>query len=173
MEQFIPDMYQKSIYTIDYDKLIDRGIKCILFDLDNTLVPTTMKKPNKKLKELFAELKKKGFRIIIFSNSPKCRLKPFKDELEVDCCSNSKKPFKKKFLSVLYDYELDQSEVVIVGDQILTDILGGNRVGITTIFINPVGVKDFAITKVNRFIESQILKRLREKGLFYKGKYYD
>ena len=49
MENYIPDIYQKSIYSIDYDNLIKRGIKCILFDLDNTLVPPSSKEPNKKL----------------------------------------------------------------------------------------------------------------------------
>ena len=66
MEKYIPDIYQKSIYTIDYDKLLNRGIKYLLFDLDNTIVPVTLRKPNKKIKELFEDLKDKGFIIIIF-----------------------------------------------------------------------------------------------------------
>lgn len=173
MDLFIPDMYQKSIYTIDYDKLLDRGIKCILFDLDNTLVPTTMNKSNKKLNEFVSELKNKGFKVIIFSNSPKQRVKVFSDELKIEGIGSACKPFRKKFEALMYSNDLDQSEVVIVGDQILTDIYGGNKVGITTIYVNPVGVKDFFVTKLNRRIESLILKKLGEKGLFYKGKYYD
>ena len=73
----------------------------------------------------------------------------------------------------MYSNDLDQSQVAMVGDQILTDIYGGNKVGITTIFVNQIGVKDFFLTRINRKIESFILKRLGEKGLFYKGKYYD
>ena len=69
MEEYIPDIYQKSIYTINYEKLIDRGIKCLLFDLDNTIAPIGVKEPTKKVKELFDDLKKMGFKIIIFSNS--------------------------------------------------------------------------------------------------------
>ena len=53
MDKFIPDMYQKSIYHIDYDKLQDNGIKCLLIDLDNTCVPYKDKEPNKKLIDLF------------------------------------------------------------------------------------------------------------------------
>ena len=49
MEKYIPDIYVKSIYDINYDNLKERGIKCILFDLDNTLVPTHTKDPSKKL----------------------------------------------------------------------------------------------------------------------------
>ena len=68
MDNFIPDMYQKSIYHIDYDKLKEDGIKCLLFDLDNTCVPFKDKEPNKKLKELFETLKDMDFKVIIFSN---------------------------------------------------------------------------------------------------------
>ena len=69
MDKFIPDMYQKSIYHIDYDKLQDNGIKCLLIDLDNTCVPYKDKEPNKKLIDLFETLKDMDFKIIIFSQN--------------------------------------------------------------------------------------------------------
>ena len=83
MDKLIPDMYQKSIYHIDYEKLKSDGIKCLLFDLDNTCVPTKEKNPNKKLIEQFDKLKDLGFKVIIFSNAGKKRLKPFKKTLDV------------------------------------------------------------------------------------------
>ena len=73
MEIYIPDIYEKSIHTINYDSLYSRGIRCLLIDLDNTIVPITMKTPNKKIKTLFDDLKTKGFKIIIFSNSLKLK----------------------------------------------------------------------------------------------------
>jgi HAD superfamily phosphatase (TIGR01668 family) len=173
MEKFIPDIYQKSIYTIDYQKLYDRGIRCLLFDLDNTLVPVSIKVPNKKIKDLFNEIKEKGFKIILFSNSHKKRLKVFKDELEVDCCASACKPFSKKFLAVLKEYNYNVSEVAIIGDQLLTDILGGNKVGITTILVNPVSPKDALTTKIMRYYERKIIRKLRKNNLFVRGKYYD
>lgn len=173
MEKYIPDIYQKSIYTIDYDKLLDRGIKCLLFDLDNTIVPVTLKKPNKKIKELFEELKEKGFIVIIFSNSSKRRIKPFKDDLEVDCCARAKKPFRKKFLTIIHEFNVSVDEIAIIGDQILTDIVGGNKIGITTILVNPVSTYDAFFTRINRKVESRIVKKLRDYDLFVKGKYYD
>ncbi len=173
MEKYIPDMYQQSIYTIDYQMLLDKGIKCLLFDLDNTLVPITDRKPTKKLKELFDDLKSKGFKVIIFSNSHRKRLKPFKEELNVDCCASARKPFKEKFLLILREYRYSVNEVAIIGDQILTDILGGNKVGILTVLINPISNKDFFLTKINRFRERRIMKKLRDKNLFSKGRYYE
>ena len=173
MEKYVPDMYQQSIYTIDYQKLLSKGIKCILFDLDNTLVPVTDRKPTDNLKELFEDLKTKGFKVIIFSNSPKGRLKPFKDELNVDCCASARKPCKEKFLLVLKEYGFGVNEVAIIGDQILTDIVGGNKIGILTVLVNPISNKDFFITKFNRFREKKIMKKLRDKNLFSKGRYYE
>ncbi len=52
MEKYIPDVYQKSIYTIDYSKLKEKGIKCLLFDLDNTLAPYHIKMVDEKLIEI-------------------------------------------------------------------------------------------------------------------------
>lgn len=173
MEKYIPDIYQKSIYTIDYQKLINRGIKCLLFDLDNTLVPASAKEVNNKLKDLFEELKSQGFKVIIFSNSPKKRVVSFKEKLDVECCYNARKPFKKKFLSVIDSFGYEVSEVAIIGDQLLTDILGGNNVGITTILINPVSIKDGIQTKLNRKIEKLIMRNLRKRNLFIQGRYYE
>lgn len=173
MEKYVPDIYQKSIYTINYDKLKTRGIKCLLFDLDNTLVPFDIKEANSEIKDLFNQLKEKGFRVIIFSNSPKSRLKPFKDYLDVDCSASSRKPLKSGFLKILNEYKLEENEVAIIGDQLLTDIIGGNKVGITTILINPISTRDSIITKPNRFLEKRVMKKLRDHDLFVKGRYYE
>ena len=83
IEKVIPDIYQKSIYYINYDKLYKKGIRCIIFDLDNTITPSHVKKPTKRLKKLFDELRDKGFKVIIMSNSPKHRIEPFKTYLNV------------------------------------------------------------------------------------------
>lgn len=173
MEIYIPDIYQKSIYTINYDALYSRGIRCLLIDLDNTIAPITIKEPKKKTKELFETLKSKGFKIIIFSNSRMLRVRPFKEILDVDCIANAKKPSKKKYLKVLNQYSLDVNSIACIGDQLLTDIKGGNKMSITTILVNPIGTKELLGTKINRIFEKRIFKKLRENDLFTKGKYYE
>jgi len=170
---FIPDMYQKSIYTINYEKLFEDGIRCLLFDLDNTCVPYEEKKPSKKLKDLFDRLKENGFKVIIFSNATKKRLEPFKNTLIVDCSYSSKKPSKRKFLKVLKMFEYDLSETAIIGDQLFTDIYGGNRVGIKTILVNPMSDKDMPVTKIFRKLEKRQYKIMKKRGILTLGKYYD
>lgn len=173
MEKYVPDVYQKSIYTINYDILYSRGIRCLLIDLDNTIAPITMKNPNKRIKQLFDELKNKGFKIIIFSNSPKGRIKNFKDELNVDYIARARKPFKHKYQKVLDIYKFQEPQIACIGDQLLTDIKGGNKMGLTTILVNPVGIKERFVTKLNRHFEKKILRKLRDNNLFAKGKYYE
>ena len=172
MDIFIPDVYQKSIYTINYDKLKKNGIKCLLFDLDNTIAPYKVSEPDSKVKELFARLQD-DFKVIIISNNGKDRVKPFKEKLNVDAACNSRKPFKTKYKKILEIYHFDVSEVACIGDQILTDILGANRMEFTSILVNRMAKYETIFTKFNRFFEKFILKSLAKKHILVSGEYYD
>lgn len=172
MNYFIPDIYAKSIFTIDYKKLKKDGIKCILFDLDNTIAPINENKPSKDVKELFAYIDDLNIKIIILSNSKKSRVAPFKEMLNVDSAYMAAKPLKRKFKKVLRMFNFEFSEVAEVGDQILTDVLGANRCGITSIFVDPLTDEDNFFTKINRKFEKIILNKLNKKGIYEKGKYY-
>lgn len=173
LELYKPDMYQSSIYVIDYKKLKSCGIKCILFDLDNTLVTVGSKKPTRKVKDFIEKLKDMNFKVIIISNSGRNRLSPFKNILEVDCAANARKPSKKKYEKILSEYKYDESEVVAIGDQLVTDIYGGNRMGIYTVLVDPISKRELIWTKFNRMKEKIVMYKLKRKNLFEKGKYYE
>lgn len=173
MEKYIPDMYKESIYTVNYKKLIDNGVKCILFDLDNTLVPYHVKNANEKILELFNSLREMGLKVIIFSNSPSKRVNVFKEELAVDTFPNASKPSKVGFEKIMNKYKYNITELAIVGDQMMTDIIGGNKVGITTVLVTPVSPKDPFWTIPGRMREKRIMKKLRDHNLFSKGRYYE
>ena len=174
MDNFVPDMYQKSIYHINYENLLDNGIKCLLFDLDNTCIPYKDKEPNKKLVDLFEDLKDMGFKVIIFSNATKKRIAPFKKVLNVDCLARAKKPDKRNFLKVLKLFKYKLSDVAIIGDQLYKDILGGNKVGIMTILVNPMSKDDMFFTKlIFRRLEKIKYRKLEKRGLLVRGKYYE
>lgn len=173
IENFVPDMYQKSIYYINYNKLYKKGIRCILFDLDNTLSPSHVNKPTKRIKRLIGELKDIGFKIIILSNAPKHKIEPFKNELCVDACAFSLKPRKNKYKRIMDRYKFKSSEVAAIGDQLLTDIFGANKLDLTSILVNPLSASDYSITAINRMIEKIIYDRLDKKDLLIRGKYYE
>ncbi len=173
LNKFVPDIYQKSIYDIDYKKLKKNGIKCLIFDLDNTLAPISLKQPNKKLKDLIEDLKDMNFKVLIVSNSPKKRVEPFKNILGVDSAYFSLKPLKLKYQKILKIYRLKPIQVAAIGDQLLTDIYGANKMDFLSILINPVGTNDYALTKINRYIEPFIYKKLEKLELLKKGNYYE
>ena len=171
MKKFIPDMYKKNIYEINYEKLKKMGKKYLFFDLDNTIISYLQNKPTKENKILFDKLKKMGFEVFIFSNSPSNRLEPFEKELNVKAFSGNMKPLKKGYKRVLSKYNKD--ECVFIGDQIMTDVIGAKRNGLYVIFIDRINNKEPIYTKFWRFFEFFVLKRYERKKYLVKGKYYE
>ena len=171
MKKFIPDMYKKNIYEINYKKLKKMSKKYLFFDLDNTIISYLQNKPTKENKILFDKLKKMGFEVFIFSNSPSNRLEPFEKELNVKAFSGSMKPLKKGYKKVLNMY--DKDKCVFIGDQIMTDVIGAKRNGLYVIFIDRINNKEPIYTKFWRFFEFFVLKRYERKKYLVKGKYYE
>lgn len=169
---FRPNFYQKNIYNINYQKLKERGIKCLLFDMDNTCVGYKNKKITKELKVLFKDLKKMKFKVIIFSNAQKKRVLPFQNLVD-ECHPMSVKPFQKSFRYILKKYNLNKEEVCIIGDQLYTDILGGNIAKIYTYLVDPIESEDFIVTKLFRYLEKIIYNKMAKKNILKKGEYYE
>ena len=172
MKLFFPDMYKKNILDINYNLLKEKGIKCLIFDLDNTIALIDEGLPKKKTIELFDKLKK-DFHVIIISNNVKKRVKLYSDALGVDYVSFAMKPFLKGMLQIKERYHYHIKDMCMIGDQIMTDILSGKRLGVYSILVDPMSDKDLKITKVNRFFERRVLKGLKRKYDFEKGKYYE
>lgn len=172
-DKFVPDIYAKSIFLINYKKLRKSGIKCLLFDLNNTIAPNSVKTPSKKTIDLFEELKDYGFKIILMSNTPKYRVEPFKNKLNVDAAAFCLKPKKEKYLKIMKIYNFKPEEICAIGDQLLTDVYGANRLDITSLLVNPISPKDNFTTFINRYVERYIMKKLHKKDLFTKGEYYE
>ena len=158
MNLLTPDYTYSNIYKVDYTMLKKKGIKYLLFDLDNTCIGYKEKEPNDKLIHHFHTLEKDGFMVIIFSNARKKRLEPFV-KMGIICNHFSKKPLKWSFKKIMKKYSLSKEETCIIGDQLFTDVLGGNRVGIKTCLVPPLTKEDFIVTKLFRKLENKILKR--------------
>lgn len=172
-DRFVPDKYFKSIYDINYEALRNSGIKCLIFDLSNTLVPFNTKAPNKKVKDLFEDLRALGFKLVIVSNNFKKDVLPFKEGLCVDSACFACKPLKRKYKKILKLYDLNNYDVACIGDQLFFDIYGANRMKLTSILVNPISADEYAVTKLNRKFENIIINKLTEKDLFKRGRYYE
>ena len=165
LTKFEPNFYFENIYKVDYKKLKKNNIKNLLIDLDNTIVKPDSKKFTKKEINHLKKLQK-DFLVIIFSNSPKKRVSNFTKNTNINYNYTSLKPSHIGFNKVFKKYNLKKEETAIIGDQILTDVLGGNTYNITTVLLKPLVTKDFIITKPNRFIENIIFKKLEKKDIF-------
>lgn len=172
-DKLVPDKYYKNIYLINYKALKKMGIKCLIFDLGNTLEPEKAKVPSKKIKDLFEDLKGMDFKIIIMSNRTKKYVEPFKEQLCVDSCFLSFKPFKRKYKKILKICNLSKNEVACIGDQLFFDILGANNMNFLSILVNPTSLESFTVNRLNRKIENRFVRKLEEKDLFKRGRYYE
>ncbi|MDF2613648.1 MAG: YqeG family IIIA-type phosphatase [Clostridia bacterium] len=157
LNKFLPTQYFKSIYEIKIENLKEQGIRGIIFDIDNTLVPYDEAEPNEKIINFFQQLRNAGFKITLVSNNTEDRVVKFNEKLKVFAIHKSKKPLTKSFKKALRLMDCKKEEAVIVGDQIFTDVYGGNQAGIKTILVVPVSDKDEWITKIKRGLEKKVI----------------
>lgn len=128
-----------SIYDISVEALARRGIKLLLADLDNTLVPYGVPLPDQKLINWRDELAAYGITLFVLSNNRhENRPRIFSEGLDVPFIGHAAKPYKKSFLRAMEEMRVTKEQTAIVGDQIFTDVLGGNRAGISTILVKPI-----------------------------------
>ncbi|MEK3981126.1 YqeG family HAD IIIA-type phosphatase [Psychrobacillus sp. FSL K6-2836] len=161
---FIPSEFVRSVFHITPEMLKDKGIKGIITDLDNTLVEWDRPDATPKLIEWFASIKAAGIQVTIVSNNNELRVKSFADPLGIPFIFKARKPLGKAFRQALSIMTVKREEVVVIGDQLLTDVFGGNRQKLHTILVIPVAKSDGFVTKFNRMVERRIFSYLDKKG---------
>ena len=165
--KFIPDIYEESVFDVDYIKLYESGIRLILTDLDNTLVSYKDGNVNDKLCKWISDRKNEGFEIMIISNNSSLeRVKDFGEKLNIKYVSKAMKPLKGGFKKVLKKAtrKYCSCEIVAIGDQLMTDVFAANRMNYTSILVKAIDRKtEKWTTKFNRSLEMHVLKRIMKK----------
>lgn len=157
-ERLKPDMIINSISEFPLDELVKKGIKGIVFDIDNTLVRASDKEPTLDVLELFDKLKGCGISYSIVSNNSLERVEMFSKNLGVYYRHKALKPRKKYLKEAMASMGTDESTTALVGDQLFTDIYGGNRMGFLTVFTLPLGESETKFVEFKRKLENKILK---------------
>lgn len=166
-KNIIPDDYVSSIFDIDYNKLYSNGKRLILTDLDNTLISYKATEPTDELYKWKSELEGMGFEIIIVSNSRKKRVKHFANMLGIKYVNLSTKPLKRGFKKALKiaSTKYKKEEVVVLGDQLLTDVYGAKRMKLSMVLVKAIDNKtERLVTKHNRKNEDKMLKKVCKKN---------
>ena len=167
MKKHLPTYVFKSIYDIDFNALYAKGKRVILFDLDNTIATYNELEPSDKHIEFRNMLYNIGFKVYIVSNNNGNRISKFTEKFIIDgFLLMAKKPFPKKTNNFLKKFHINKEETIFVGDQILTDIVCANNVGIDSILVKTIDkTSQKWYTKINRLREKRIIKKLVNKNL--------
>lgn len=160
-----PDAYLGSIYGLTPEGLKKKGIRGLILDIDNTLVPTFTKDADTRVRNFIDNMKKNGIKVAIVSNARQERVEQFCRNLDVDYFYKALKPFRKGYLQAMKTMGLKPSEVAIAGDQLFTDILGGNLLGMRTILVKPIDSNEPVTIRIKRLLEKPFLagKRYLDK----------
>lgn len=158
MKQFKPTVYIKSLNDMPVAFLKEKGIKGLILDIDNTLVPPHTPVCDAHAAD-FAKRMEKDFKLCIVSNNIYERAKKFADSFPMDFVCDGNKPAKKPFLLALGKLKLNPSEVAVVGDQIFTDVWGANRMGMLSVLVDPICDKEGFFVRFKRVLERLVYKR--------------
>ena len=158
MSIFKPNKLLKDFNELDIDYLKERGFNTVFLDVDNTITPYFVKIPDDKGKAFVEKLKNNGFKVIVLSNNTELRVKEVAKSIDCDYMPWALKPLPFKASKLIRKNKLDKDKIFIMGDQLLTDVLCGNLLGIYSIYVKPISEIDSFTTKINRKFERLIFK---------------
>ena len=160
IERLFPDKHVKKVEDISYAELKNKKIKAILLDIDNTIInyEREIKEP---VIEWINKAKQYDIEICLLSNNTQKKVEEIANKLNVKYVYSSGKPGRKGYIRAMKLLNVKNTEIVAVGDQIFTDVYGGNRLNMHTILVEPIEVKDLLITKIKRPLEKLVLTKYK------------
>ncbi len=134
----LPRMIVTALPDLTVELLNERGIKLLMLDFDNTIVPYTRDYPTEDMKTWLDTVQASEIQLCIVSNSHKDRVKVFSKQYGLDCITHSRKPFSKGIRECLEKYGIPGENCALAGDQIFTDTLGANCAGVNSILVKAI-----------------------------------
>lgn len=158
-----PHHVADTIHDVDYNKLVQHGVQAVLFDLENTLCPWRAWEFSPRTWTLLDKLAQQDVKLCVLTNAvvpPDHGLVRALRAREIVFIPSARKPLRQGFRSALDRLGVHPCRAAIVGDQLLTDILGGRRAGLITVLVNPLGPEESLPSRVNRRIERLLGRRV-------------
>ncbi len=161
MSKFLhPTVFVDSVFDIDLEELKKKGVKAFIFDIDNTLAPYALPVPDEKTRAWLGELSEKGFSVFFASNNSEERVKLFAESVGLPYKSRALKPLGIFIKKACRSMGVSLKETALVGDQLFTDIWGGNWLKMYTILVKPISDVEGKFVKFKRRFEKRILKNM-------------
>jgi len=154
-----PDQTVDSVCNISLKELMGRGISNIIIDLDNTLIPWGEETIIPEIYQWVKAGQEMGLKFCIVSNGSFKRICHFASQFGMLAAPKRGKPLSRAFKSAMIALGGNQHNTAVIGDQIFTDIFGGNRLNLYTILVEPISKREFIGTRLMRFFEKTIAKR--------------
>lgn len=161
LKRFYPDNIADSAYKINYKELYERGIRGLLFDIDNTLVEHGAD-ANPKAVQFINQLRKMGFQVCLISNNKKERVDRFNKDIQAFSIYDARKPSGKNYKRAMRLMKTNINNTVFIGDQLFTDVYGAKRLGMTNYFVKPIGKKEEIQIVIKRYLERIVLHYYRK-----------
>lgn len=158
---FKPKIKLDRVTDITPEILNKYGIKALILDVDNTLSTHHGQVLTDGLTAWLFTMRSKGIKMTVLSNSTSKRLEPFAKKIGLDYISLGLKPLPFGYLRALRRLKTKRKETAIVGDQIFTDVLGGNLVGVKTILLTLIEPETSLRFRMKRKAEAKLIKWLK------------
>ena len=160
----LPRVITEQLTDLTPEFLQSRRIRLLMLDFDNTIVPYTTSVPTEQMAAWLKQMAGSEIRLCVVSNSKRDRVKIFCAEYGIDCITHAAKPSTKGIASCLDKYGISPEQAAIVGDQIFTDTLGGNRAGVTTVLVKAIDNHNFWL-KARHVLEKPFIYTARKRRL--------
>ena len=160
-KKFYPDYKLKNIDEIDFNIFAEKNIKFALLDIDNTLVSYTSPLADDVARNFLSKLTENGIRYVFVSNNHRDRVEKFASEFNAFYVNDSGKPLLFGIKRAMRHLGAKKENTVLIGDQVFTDVYGGNRAGLLTIMVEPIEAKETPFFGVKRKLEKIVLKNYK------------
>lgn len=161
MPLFSPTMIKKRVSNITVEELRSMGVKGLLLDADNTLSTHGSQQPLPETFTWTKQMEKEGIKVVIVSNNHCHRVEPFARQFGLPFISNAKKPLPCGFRKAQKQMQMEKKELLVIGDQIFTDILGANLAGMKSALVEPIQPETGFFFRIKRRLERPFIKKLR------------
>lgn len=162
----IPDIYTDRYGNVTPELLSGLGVRGLICDIDNTLVPYEQAEPTPELLRWFGEMQAAGIRIAFVSNNDEERVSRFNRMLQYPAYAHAGKPSGKCIRRAMEEIGSDLTSTAVLGDQLLTDAMAGKLCGLTVIIVPPIRDKKTLFVRFKRWLERPYLAEYRRRHIF-------
>ena len=162
----LPMLIADSITDLTPELLQKHGIRLLMLDFDNTIVPYTTSVATPQMDAWLREMAASDIRLCVVSNSKKDRVKIFCQPYGIACITHAAKPSVRGIRACLERFQIPAEQAAIVGDQIFTDTLGGNRAGVTTVLVKAIDNHNFWL-KARHVLEMPFIYLARKRRIHH------